>query len=82
MIAVFTHDDAVLAGDRPSDLDSQIVGLGAGAHEVARLETVGEHGAEPFGQTHDLVVEIAGMRVELGSLASECSHDAGMGVAD
>ena len=79
---MFTHDDAVLASDGARNLDGQIVGLGAGAHEEARLEPVGKHGSKPFGQTHDLLVEISGVGVELGGLTSECGDDAGVGVAD
>ncbi len=82
VIGAFGHDDAVRARDRAGDFDGEVVGLGAGAHEVAHAEVARERRAQPFGEPDDVVVEVAGVGVEKARLRADRLDHSGVAMAD
>ena len=69
VIGVILDDDLTAPGVGSSEAQGEIVGLGAGADEEAHAQWVRQGGGEPLGVLHDVVVEVAGVRVEQGHLA-------------
>ena len=81
MVRTLGHHDTVIARDHPRDLHREVVGLRAGAHEVAARQLAGKARAEPLRQLDDVLVEVARVRVEQPGLGGEGGDDARMGVA-
>ena len=50
------------------DLHREIVGLGAGAHEVARVQIARQDRPEPLGELDHVLVQVAGVGVEQSGL--------------
>ena len=73
---------AVMAGDDPGDLHRQVVGLGAGAHEVALRQLAGQARTEAFGQLDHVMVQVAGVGVDEPRLPAQRVDDPRVGVAD
>ena len=77
------EDDGVLtAGVRPGQAEGQLVGLAGRVEDVADAERRRHEGREPFRVADEVVVEIAGVRVQEGHLVLNRADDAGMAVAD
>ena len=82
MVRTLGHHDTVVARDRPRDLDREVVGLRAGAHEVAARQVAGQARRQALRQLDDVLVEVARVRVEQPGLGGEGGDDARVGVAD
>ncbi len=82
MVRPLRDHDAVGARDDTSDLDGEIVRFGTRAHEEAHAEFAAEQRTKTFGQAHDLVVQIPGVRVEQSGLRADRLDDPWMTVPD
>ncbi len=69
VVGVLENQNLLGVGVGARQPQGEIVGLGSGADEETHAQGVGEGGAEPERILRQVVVEIAGVGVELGHLA-------------
>ena len=82
VVRALGDDDTVVARDHPRDLHREVVGLRAGAHEIAARQVAGKARRQALRQLDDVLVEVARVRVEQAGLLGERGDDARVGMAD
>ena len=81
MIGRVEHDQIALARVRARQPKRQLVRLAARVHEVADAKRIRQRRREPLRVAHQVVVQVARVRVEHAHLLRRRLHDAGMRVA-
>ena len=82
MVGVVRDDHALVPAHDAGDADREVVGLGAGAHEVADAKILRHRGRQPLRVAHDVVVQVARVRVEGRRLPRKRRHHVRVAVTD
>jgi hypothetical protein len=78
VVSIFHNDRALIPGYRARDPKGQVVGLGASTHEHTHAEITRKGVGQAFCVTHNIVMQVAGMRVEGRGLAAQGVNHVGM----
>ena len=82
MVGVLGDDGGVAAGAGGGHPPGELVGLGAGGGEQARVQWPGHGREQSLGELDDAVVQVPGVGVEDAELAADRLGHGGVGVPD